>query len=94
MGAGTDNVAPVTMPTPITVAPVIAADNAPTYSKCVRLRIRASSKVQDLLRYSYNWMFNDPWFLGASASFERDPIRELDALARRHGIACAVNSLA
>lgn len=37
-----------------------------------------ATKEQDLLRYSYNWLFNDPWFMGASASFERDPIRELD----------------
>lgn len=33
---------------------------------------------QDLFRYNYNWLFDDPWFLGASLSFERDPIKELD----------------
>ena len=32
------------------------------------------SKDQDLLRYSYNWKFNDPWFFAANASHERDPI--------------------
>jgi len=36
------------------------------------------SKDQDLLKYSYNWMFNDPWFFAANASHERDPIIELD----------------
>ena len=36
------------------------------------------SKDQDLLRYSYNWKFNDPWFFAANASHERDPIIELD----------------
>jgi len=33
---------------------------------------------QDLYQYSYNWFFKDPWFLGAGASYERDPIRDLD----------------
>jgi putative salt-induced outer membrane protein YdiY len=33
---------------------------------------------QDLYQYSYNWFFNDAWFLGAGASYERDPIRDLD----------------
>lgn len=33
---------------------------------------------QDLYQYSYNWFFNEPWFLGAGASYERDPIRDLD----------------
>lgn len=33
---------------------------------------------QDLFRYNYNWLFNDPWFFGASLSVERDPIKELD----------------
>ena len=37
-----------------------------------------STKKQDLLRYEYNWMFNEPWYLGATASYERDPIKELD----------------
>lgn len=37
-----------------------------------------SVKEQDLFNYAYNWIFNDPWFTGASFSFERDPIRALD----------------
>jgi len=37
------------------------------------------SKDQDLLKYSYNWLFNDPWFFAANASHERDPIIELDS---------------
>ena len=37
-----------------------------------------STKKQDLLRYNYNWLFDDPWYIGASASYERDPIRDLD----------------
>lgn len=37
-----------------------------------------SIKKQDLLNYAYNWMFSDPWYLGGSFSWERDPIRELD----------------
>jgi putative salt-induced outer membrane protein YdiY len=37
-----------------------------------------STKKQDLLNYAYNWMFSDPWYLGGSFSYERDPIRELD----------------
>jgi putative salt-induced outer membrane protein YdiY len=36
------------------------------------------TKKQDLFRYEYNWLFNDPWYLGATASFERDPIKDLD----------------
>jgi putative salt-induced outer membrane protein YdiY len=37
-----------------------------------------STKKQDLLNYAYNWMFSDPWYIGGSLSYERDPIRELD----------------
>ena len=37
-----------------------------------------SVKEQDLLNYDYNWFFNDPWFTGASFTYERDPIRDLD----------------
>lgn len=37
-----------------------------------------SIKEQDLLNYAYNWLFNDPWYIGGSFSFERDPIRDLD----------------
>ncbi len=36
-----------------------------------------STKKQDLARYSYNWLFNEPWYLGATASYERDPIKDL-----------------
>lgn len=37
-----------------------------------------STKKQDLLRYEYNWLLDGPWYLGATASYERDPIKELD----------------
>ncbi len=37
-----------------------------------------STKEQDLLNYQYNWMFNDPWYTGVIAGYERDPIRDLD----------------
>jgi putative salt-induced outer membrane protein YdiY len=37
-----------------------------------------STKEQDLFRYGYNWIFNEPWYLGFTAGFERDPVRELD----------------
>lgn len=37
-----------------------------------------STKEQDLVRYNYNWLFNDPWFFSSAVSLERDPIRELD----------------
>ena len=36
------------------------------------------TKEQDLLRYEYNWLLDGPWYLGATASYERDPIKELD----------------
>ena len=36
------------------------------------------TKEQDIFRYGYNWLFNDPWFLAANASYEKDPIIELD----------------
>ena len=36
------------------------------------------TKKQDLFGYEYNWMFNEPWYLGATASYERDPIKDLD----------------
>lgn len=36
------------------------------------------TKEQDLFNYNYNWLFNEPWFMGASFSYERDPIKELD----------------
>ena len=37
-----------------------------------------STKEQDLLRYDYNWLFDEPWFLATSFSAERDPIKDLD----------------
>ena len=37
-----------------------------------------TTKEQDLLRYSWNWLFREPWFLGIVTSYERDPIKELD----------------
>ena len=37
-----------------------------------------TTRESDLLRYNYNWLFNDPWFLGGSVSAERDPIKDLD----------------
>jgi hypothetical protein len=36
------------------------------------------TKEQDLFNYNYNWLFNGPWFMGASFTYERDPIKELD----------------
>jgi hypothetical protein len=42
-----------------------------------------STKEQDLFSYNYNWIFNEPWYLGVTAGFERDPVRELDY---RHGL--------
>lgn len=38
----------------------------------------ATTKEQDLFKYTYNWLFRDPWFLLAQLSFERDPIIELE----------------
>lgn len=35
-------------------------------------------KDRDLYRYNYNYEVSDPWFIGASASYERDPIKGLD----------------
>ncbi len=37
-----------------------------------------SSKEQDLFTYEYNWLFTGHWYLGVNASYERDPIRDLD----------------
>lgn len=36
------------------------------------------TKDQQVLTYTYNWLFSDKWFLGAGASYETDPIRQLD----------------
>ena len=38
----------------------------------------ARTRDNELLRYNYNWLFGDLWFLGGAGSAERDPIRELD----------------
>ena len=40
-----------------------------------------TTKDQDLVRYNYNWLFNDPWFFSTALTLERDPIRELDRRA-------------
>jgi len=45
------------------------------------------TKKQDLFRYEYNWMFNEPWYTGVTGTYERDPIRELD---HRYSIAAIV----
>ena len=37
------------------------------------------SKEQDLIKYNYNWLFNDPTFFSAQISHQRDPIIELDS---------------
>lgn len=37
----------------------------------------ATTKDQSVAAYTYNWLFNDPWFFAANAQIERDPIREL-----------------
>lgn len=37
-----------------------------------------STKKQDLFNYEYNWLLNGPWYIGGTASYERDPIKELD----------------
>ena len=38
-----------------------------------------TTKDQSLLKYNYNWLFRDPWFLAGNVSYERDPIIELDS---------------
>jgi len=45
------------------------------------------TKKQDLFRYEYNWMFNEPWYTGVTGTYERDPIRDLD---HRYSIAAIV----
>jgi putative salt-induced outer membrane protein YdiY len=37
-----------------------------------------TTKDQTFVTYSYNWLFSDKWFLGAGASYETDPIKQLD----------------
>ena len=41
--------------------------------------LKETTKDQTLLSYGYNWLFNDPWFLAANVSHERDPILDLDS---------------
>ena len=36
------------------------------------------TKKQDLFNYSYNWFFKKPWYTGITASWERDPIKDLE----------------
>lgn len=36
------------------------------------------TKEQDLLRYEYNRLLDGPWYVGATASYESDPIKDLD----------------
>ncbi|NCF63692.1 MAG: DUF481 domain-containing protein [Gammaproteobacteria bacterium] len=38
----------------------------------------SSTKRQDLANYEYNWLFDRPWFVGATVDYERDPIKDLD----------------
>lgn len=38
-----------------------------------------TNKEQDLYRYSYDWLFSDPWFLATQLTYERDPIIDLDS---------------
>ena len=35
-------------------------------------------KDRERFRYNYNYDIGDPWFLGSSASWERDPVKGLD----------------
>ena len=35
-------------------------------------------KDRDRYRYNYSYEVNDPWFIGTSASYERDPVKGLD----------------
>jgi hypothetical protein len=36
------------------------------------------TKEQDLLRYEYHRLLDGPWYVGATASYESDPIKDLD----------------
>ena len=40
-----------------------------------------TTQDRSLVKYNYNWLFKDPWFFAANASYERDPIIELDSRA-------------
>ena len=37
-----------------------------------------TTKDQTLLGYTYNYLFNDPWFFAATGQYEQDPIRDLE----------------
>lgn len=37
-----------------------------------------NTKKQDLFRHEYDWLFSNEWYLGSTATFERDPIRDLE----------------
>jgi len=38
-----------------------------------------STQEQNIFRYTYNFLYSDPWFFASSLSYERDPIIELDS---------------
>jgi putative salt-induced outer membrane protein YdiY len=38
-----------------------------------------STQEQDLFKYSYNYLFREPWFFTADLTYESDPIMELDS---------------
>ena len=40
--------------------------------------ITTKVKDRERFRYNYNYDIGDPWFLGSSASYERDPVKGLD----------------
>ena len=40
--------------------------------------VTTKDKDRERFRYNYNYEVNDPWFLGSSASYERDPVKGLD----------------
>ena len=41
--------------------------------------LKETTKDQTLLKYNYNWLFKDPWYLSTNVSNERDPILDLDS---------------
>jgi len=40
--------------------------------------VTSQVKDRERFRYNYNYDVGDPWFLGSSASYERDPVKGLD----------------
>jgi hypothetical protein len=40
--------------------------------------VTTTVKDRERFRYNYNYDIGDPWFLGSSASYERDPVKGLD----------------